>query len=91
MSCTVYVPLPDADDGTGSLQNSLGLGDPGTGNALDGLDDAAAAASVVDCLSQEISANFSDLGKLDDSMMRLLAEGMDQQIADPLTEEHLKS
>ena len=43
--------------------------------------------------SDELSANFGDLGRLDDSMLRLLTEGvtMDQQIADPLTEEHLKS
>ena len=49
-------------------------------------------SDVVSCLNQEISANFSDLGKLDDSMLRLLTEGvtMDQQIADPMTEEHLK-
>ena len=44
-------------------------------------------------LPSDISAaNFGDLGKLDDSMLRLLTEGaMDQQIADPITEEHLKS
>ncbi len=49
--------------------------------------------SVVD---SNMMPSFADLGRLDDSMMRLLAASepgapMDQQIADPITEEHLKS
>eukprot|EP00095_Tigriopus_kingsejongensis_P004131 maker-scaffold122_size333723-snap-gene-2.36 protein:Tk04131 transcript:maker-scaffold122_size333723-snap-gene-2.36-mRNA-1 annotation:"apoptotic chromatin condensation inducer in the nucleus isoform x5" len=44
--------------------------------------------------SQELSANMADIIR-DDSMLKLLSEGssmpLDQQIADPLTEEHLKS
>lgn len=63
--------------------------------------DESTASAVADCLiSQQMMGDvvgdgggggFDDLGKLDENMMKLLADSMDQQIADPVTEEHLKS
>ena len=46
-----------------------------------------------DILSQELSANVAEIIRLDENMFKLLSDGgsLDHQIADPLTEEHLKS
>jgi len=59
---------------------------------FDVLDNGSAFSDCM--LPADLSANFSDLGKLDDSMLRLLTDGgggMDLQIADPLIEEQFKS
>ncbi|CAB4063685.1 CRTC1 [Lepeophtheirus salmonis] len=58
----------------------------GTDQDLHGL----AMTTALECVNED--SLKADLGKLDDSMLRLLTEsaGSDQAIADPVTEEHLK-
>lgn len=69
------LPVSDPDDGLTNLQNSMGLN------------------FDTDILSQELSANVAEIIRLDENMFKLLSDGgsLDHQIADPLTEEHLKS
>ena len=79
----------DADDVStdDALQRALAMAGGGGGGGTDGN-----GGNGPGLPSDFSAANFGDLGKLDDSMLRLLTESaMDQQIADPLTEEHLKS
>jgi hypothetical protein len=83
--------ISDADtgfsDGAMGMCSSTFDGDGGGGGGGVGMGSVG--------LVQEMSAANFDLGKLDDGLFKLLTEGcgggMDQQIADSMTEEHLKS
>ena len=66
---------------SGGVGGSVGAGLPGV---------------IGGVFSQEMSAAGFDLNRLDDGMIKLLTDScgggvVDQQIADPMTEEHLKS
>jgi hypothetical protein len=76
-----------------SIPNIILTADDGSIGSDEELQRVLASANEFDFTAEDMGQVLGGLGKVDDTMLRLLSDNnvMDQQLADPATEEHLKN